>query len=160
MTCYYCHPPIGQVKQSTKLDWSVTCYYCHPSIGQVKQLAKLDWSTTCYYCQPPISQVKTSAKLAFVMHLCSTPFNFKHLCVFRDEWSGPDYLAELLNRQHPDQQLRSASLYSLSVPASQTVTHRDRRFAVAVANLWNRLPVSVRTAKTLPHYKTLLKTSF
>ena len=29
----------------------------------------------------------------------------------------------------------SASLYLLSVPASQTVTHGDRRFAIAAANL-------------------------
>ena len=37
--------------------------------------------------------------------------------------------------------------------------HGDRQFAVAAANLWNWLPVSLRTAKTLPHYKTLLETN-
>ena len=42
----------------------------------------------------------------------------------------------------------------LSVPASQTVTHGDRRFAVAAANLCKHLPDSVRTAKTLPQYNT------
>ena len=36
--------------------------------------------------------------------------------------------------------------------------HGDCRFAVAAANLCKHLPDSVRTAKTLPQYKTLLKT--
>ena len=48
----------------------------------------------------------------------------------------------------------------LTLRASQTVTHGDRRFAVAAATLWNGLPDSFRTAKTQPQYKTLLKTPF
>ena len=34
----------------------------------------------------------------------------------------------------------------------------DRRFAATAANLWNRLPDSVRTAKTLLQYETHLFT--
>ena len=49
----------------------------------------------------------------------------------------PDFLADLLNRRRPIRQLRSTSLYLLSVLASQTVMHGDRRFAVAAANLRN-----------------------
>ena len=77
---------------------------------------------------------------------------------------APCYLAELLSRRQPNEMhvikvmLRSASLPLLTLPASQTVTHGDRRFAVAAAVLWNGLPDSVRTAKTQPQYKTLLKT--
>ena len=64
----------------------------------------------------------------------------------------PCYLAELLTRRQPNRRLRSASLQLLTLPASQPVTHGDRRFAVAT--LWNGLPDSVRTAKTQPQYKT------
>ena len=71
---------------------------------------------------------------------------------------APCYLAELLSRRQSNRRLRSASLPLLRLPASQTVTHGDRRFAVAAAALWNGLPDSVRTAKTQPQYKTLLKT--
>ena len=71
---------------------------------------------------------------------------------------APCYLAELLSRRQPNRRLRSASLPLLTLPASQTVTHGDRRFAVAAAVLSNGLPDSVRTAKTQPQYKTLLKT--
>ena len=67
-----------------------------------------------------------------------------------------DFLADLLNRRHPNRQLRSASLYLLSVPPSQTVTHGKRCFVEAAASLW--LPDSTRTAKTLPQFRTLLKT--
>ena len=65
---------------------------------------------------------------------------------------------ELLNRHHPSQCLSSASLSLLSVPASQTVTHGHRRFAVAAVSLWNQLPDSVRSTKKLLQYKTFLKT--
>ena len=75
---------------------------------------------------------------------------------------APCYLAELLSRLtsdgEPNRRLRSTCLPPLTLPASQTVTHGDRRFAVAAAVLWNGLPDSVRTAKTQPQYKTLLKT--
>ena len=43
----------------------------------------------------------------------------------------------------------------LSVPASQTVRDGDRRFAVAVLNLYKRLPDSANAAKTLPQYKKM-----
>ena len=68
------------------------------------------------------------------------------------------YLADLLSHRQPNRWLRSASLPLLTLRASQTVIHADHRFAVAAAALWNGLPDSVRTAKTQPQYKTLLKT--
>ena len=71
---------------------------------------------------------------------------------------APCYLAELLSRRQPNRRLMSASLPLLTLPASQTVIHGDRRFAVAAAAVWNGLSDSVRTAKTQPQYKTLLKT--
>ena len=71
---------------------------------------------------------------------------------------APCYLAELLTRRQPNRRLRSASLSLLKLPASQTVTHGDRRFAVATVALCNGVLDSVRTAKTQPQYKTLLKT--
>ena len=73
---------------------------------------------------------------------------------------APCYLAELLTLSQPNRGLRSASLPPLTLPASQTITHGDGRFAVAAASLWNALPDSVRTAKTQPQFKTLLKTHF
>ena len=57
-----------------------------------------------------------------------------------------------------DWSLRLCRYWHYTVPASQTVTHGDRRFAVAAAALWNGLPDSVSTAKTQPQHKTRLKT--
>ena len=60
---------------------------------------------------------------------------------------APCYLAELLSRRQPNRRLTSASLPLLTLTISQTVTHGDRRFAVAAATLWNGLPDSVRDGK-------------
>ena len=72
---------------------------------------------------------------------------------------APDYLSELFNYRHVNRTLRSASQPPLlSIPASQTVTHGDHRFAVCSAVLWNNLPSLIRTASTGHSFKTLLKT--
>ena len=72
---------------------------------------------------------------------------------------APDYLSELFNYRHVNRTLRSASQPPLlSIPASQTVTHGDHRFAVCSAVLWNNLPSLIRTASTVNSFKTLLKT--
>ena len=71
---------------------------------------------------------------------------------------APDYLVELISYRPINRTLRSASLPALLfVPASQTVTHGDRRFAVCSAVLWNNLK-PLRTSKSLQAFKTLLKT--
>ena len=72
---------------------------------------------------------------------------------------APDYLSELFTYRHVNRTLRSASQPPLlSIPASQTVTHGDHRFAVCSAVLWNNLPSLLRTATTVNSFKTLLKT--
>ena len=81
-------------------------------------------------------------------------------------WSSTDGAAtftkgtELRCSPHyPYKEIRSASLPALLfVPASLTVTHGDRRFAVCSAVLWNNLTPSLRTAKSLQVFKVLLKT--
>ena len=68
---------------------------------------------------------------------------------------APDYLSELFNYRQVNRTLRSASQPPLlSIPASQTVTHGDHRFAVCSAVLWNNLPPIIRTATTLNSFKT------
>ena len=72
---------------------------------------------------------------------------------------APIYLAELISYRPINRTLRSASLPALLfIPVSLTVTHGDRRFAVCSAVLWNTLTPSLRTAKSLQVFKTLLKT--
>ena len=65
----------------------------------------------------------------------------------------------LFSYRHVNRTLRFASQPPLlSIPASQTVTHGDHRFAVCSAVLWNNLPSFIRTATTVYSFKTLLKT--
>ena len=72
---------------------------------------------------------------------------------------APDYQAELISYRPINRTLRYASLPTLLfVPVSLTVTHGDRRFAVCSDVLWNNSTHSLRTAKSLQVFKTLLKT--
>ena len=72
---------------------------------------------------------------------------------------APNYLTELISYRPINRTLRSASLpVLLFVPASLTVTHGDRRFAVCSAVLWNNLTPSLRTAKSLQVLKTHMHT--
>ncbi len=70
-----------------------------------------------------------------------------------------DYISELIGYRTINRTLRSTSQPRLLfVPASQTVTHGDHRFAVCSAVLWNNFPPTLRTATSLQVFKTLLKT--
>ena len=114
------------------------------------------------YCSPhyPYKEIRThyTQRLHWLpVHLRPT---YKVL-LFTYALNGlaPDYLAELISYCPVNRTLQSASLPALLfVPASLTVTHGDRRFAVRSAVLWNNLTPSLRTAKSLQVFKTLLKT--
>ena len=70
---------------------------------------------------------------------------------------GPAYLSSLLHHYIPTRALRSSNQYHLQEPP----THRkygERAFSVCGPRLWNRLPLSARQCKTLPSFKTALKT--
>ena len=71
---------------------------------------------------------------------------------------APVYLSELLSKYEPVRNLRSSSGEFLDIPSARTKTYGDRSFAVAVPNLWNALPKSVRFATSLEQFKARLKT--
>ncbi len=70
----------------------------------------------------------------------------------------PPYLCELLHLHAPVRVLWSIHQMLLDVPRCRLVTGGDRAFAVAGPNLWNSLPVNIRTAHFIQVFKTLLKT--
>ncbi len=78
-------------------------------------------------------------------------------CLYCD---GPEYLNELLVKYEPKRPLRSSSDDLLVEPpiSKHSKTYGDRAFSVAGPKLWNKLPISVKSAKTLPTFKTRLKT--
>ena len=71
---------------------------------------------------------------------------------------APSYLSELLVMHDPVRELRSTSQLLLDKPQTRLVTRGDRAFAVAAPNLWNNLPLYIRSAPSLANFKTLLKT--
>ena len=71
---------------------------------------------------------------------------------------APPYMTEMLTRYRPSRTLRSSNSVTLSVPKVRTTTFGDRQFNTATSKLWNALPHSIRNAKTLDHFRKLLKT--
>ena len=73
--------------------------------------------------------------------------------------NAPAYLEDLISRYVPSRPLRSSShndITSARIP--RTDFYGKRAFAVSAPELWNCLPVVVKTASTLDQFKCRLKT--
>jgi hypothetical protein len=73
---------------------------------------------------------------------------------------APKYMSELVCIHAPSREIRSAQQMLLDVPRCRQKTKGDRAFAVAAPNLWNSLPLSLRSAQSIEQFKTQLKTHF
>ena len=71
---------------------------------------------------------------------------------------APSYLAELVSLHQQPRALRSGSQHLLHVPRSRLKTYGDRCFEVAAPTEWNKLPMALRETKSLPMFKSMLKT--
>ena len=73
---------------------------------------------------------------------------------------APEYLHELICVKAPSRyHLRSNDQLLLSQPKFKSLkTLGDRAFISAAPNLWNSLPNDIRSAKTVDHFKKLVKT--
>lgn len=71
---------------------------------------------------------------------------------------APSYLSDLISFRSVGRTLRSSNLDLLGVPKSRTRTFGDRAFSVAAPRLWNSLPLSLRSVKSVATFKKDLKT--
>ncbi len=71
---------------------------------------------------------------------------------------APAYLSELLHVHTPVEELRSSNQVLLDVPRARLKNKGDRAFSVVASNLWNSLPVHIRTAQSVGIFKSFLKT--
>ncbi|KAG5840931.1 hypothetical protein ANANG_G00194120 [Anguilla anguilla] len=72
--------------------------------------------------------------------------------------SAPAYLHQIFKPYMPARSLRSATSGRLAPPPLRTCTSRTHLLSVLAPRWWNDLPVEVRTAETLTHFKRRLKT--
>ncbi len=63
------------------------------------------------------------------------------------------YLSELLHVHTPVRALRSSNQVLLDVPRARLKNNGDRAFSVVAPNLWNSLPVHIRTAQSVGIFK-------
>ena len=71
---------------------------------------------------------------------------------------APDYLCILISIKASARSLRSSKEIMLHVPVSKLKSYGDGSFSVTGPVLGNRLPERVKSAKTMEHFKSLLKT--
>ena len=71
---------------------------------------------------------------------------------------APEYIKELIVKQHRSRNLRSNSQQLLVVPRSTTATYGDRAFSVCAPKLWNDLPTDIKNSDCLLSFKSKLKT--
>ena len=71
---------------------------------------------------------------------------------------APPYLIEMLKQQTPTRVLRSSTKCLLFTPKTRLKTYGDRSFVACAPELWNKLPLSIRSTQTLNSFKKLLKT--
>ncbi len=68
------------------------------------------------------------------------------------------YLSERLHVHTPVKALRSSNQVLLDVPRAKLKNKGDRAFSVVAPNLWNSLPVHIRTTQSVGIFKSFLKT--
>ena len=73
---------------------------------------------------------------------------------------APAYIADLLQPYDPPRKLRSVDGQLLSQPPCRLKSYGDRGFCCAAPVIWNNIPHSGRTAKTVDNFKVKLKTHF
>ena len=71
---------------------------------------------------------------------------------------SPVYIQDLVAYYQPSRILRSSHLLLLNPTNFHLKTYGSRAFAVSAPELWNSLPVSIRSCDTLSSFKSKLKT--
>ena len=95
------------------------------------------------------------------LHWLPVPERIKYkiiLLTFKTLHFGkPSYLNELLAPYQPSRTLRSAESHLLRVPDIRSSAGR-RSFSYAAPELWNAMPLSLRTCSSLSSFGRMLKT--
>ena len=73
---------------------------------------------------------------------------------------APQYLSSLIEVYVPSRSLRSASKNLLRVKDTKFKTLGDRSFSFTAPLIWNKLPINLRTEKSIENFKKMLKTHY
>ena len=83
---------------------------------------------------------------------------FKILMLTFKALNGLVYIQELISKYQPPRSLRSSSHSLLASKSYHLKSYGLRSFSVAAPELWNSLPLSIRTTPNLLSFKSELKT--
>ena len=84
---------------------------------------------------------------------------FKVLLLTYKTLSGmaPAYMSDIVRPYVPVRTLRSSHSNLLQMPGARTVTYGERAFSIRAPKLWNALPMNIKQARSVYHFKKLLK---
>ena len=109
-------------------------------------------------CQPRIHMMPILCNL----HWLPVPFriSFKLLLLTYKALNGlaPTYIQELVVLKKSSRTLRSNNTLQLQcIKAKTFASYGDRAFVIAAPKLWNPLPLSLKSAQSIDHFKSQLK---
>ena len=67
------------------------------------------------------------------------------------------YMSDIIHPYVPARTLRSSSSNLLQMPSAGTITYGERAFSIRAPRLWNSLPLNIKKAGSVDHFKELLK---
>uniref|UniRef100_A0A8C4TH24 Reverse transcriptase domain-containing protein n=2 Tax=Erpetoichthys calabaricus TaxID=27687 RepID=A0A8C4TH24_ERPCA len=73
---------------------------------------------------------------------------------------APSYISECLTPYIPNRNLRSSTECLLRIPRAKLKRSGEAAFCCYAPKIWNSLPVGIRQANTVEHFKKLLKTHY
>ena len=172
-SCYYHIRDLRRIRRHLNLD-------CAKSLACALVTSKLDYCNSLLHgvasgdidrlqrVQDTLSRVVTrSGPLAHAPPLLRSlhwlPVKFRiiykiRLLTFKTLQTGqPAYLHSILSRSAPNRTLRSNQGPRLVVPRVKTVTG-SRAFSRCAPDLWNSLPLSLRSLDSVPRFRKHLKT--
>ena len=77
------------------------------------------------------------------------------------EWTGPDYIRDLLRFNISGRTLRSSNNRLINEPRANLKTYGESRaFSVAAPRLWNKLPLQIRISSSEAVLRLILRLIF
>ena len=160
-TCPYCAEPV-----TSRLDYANGLLHNAP-ISVIKKLDRVQRSSARVVCRLHKYQWISMTEVLHDLHWLPVASRIKYkllIVTFKALRTGtPGYLSDLLVKQKITKRTRSQSIDApdrLIVPLYSGERSAGTSYSVAAPKLWNSLPASIRSSRSLDTFKKHLKTHY
>jgi hypothetical protein len=142
----------------SKLDYLNSVLY-NTSAANIKTLERLQTTAARVVLQAPYRT--PASELLNTLHWLPIKYriDYKIACITHTllTHKQPSYLSDVIHHYTPSRGLRSSDQHLLTVPRTR-LKLTDQSFAAAAPNIWNDLPLHLRTSLSRHSFSTGLKT--